>query len=159
MLFTLHYIYVSDVCSRSGRPLFVDPCLPADNRRAEEEMIRPTLKCRQWNQTVATLMSVSFRWMWEGRTSVHLQTFHFHSCSGSFGQLFPVDHQLFIIKSPLSGRPPDSSDVPEPGAVAPGPSPLSRPRSALRVAVAEATCFHTKQRDGRVESPFHTMKY
>lgn len=76
-----------------------------------------------------------------GGTSVHLQTFHFHSCSGSFRQRFPVDHQLFIIKSPLADRPPDSSDVPERGAVAPGPSPLSRPRSALRVAVEEALFF------------------
>lgn len=38
-----------------------------------------------------------------------------------------MDHQLFIIKSPLADRPPDSSDVPERGALTPGPSLLPRP--------------------------------
>lgn len=65
---------------------------------------------------------------------MHVQTFHFRS----FRQRFPADHELFIIKSPLADRPLDSSDVPELGAVAPGPSPLSWSRYALGVAVEEA---------------------
>lgn len=110
-----------------------------------------------------TLSSVSFSWMgwgWRGEGGGELcapSNLHFHSRLGELQAVFPCGSRaLHYWKAPHrpSSRFLWPNDFPECGALAHSP-----PRFHALVLLQEQPCFHTKQRDATVESPFCTMKY